>query len=140
MTGSSKSSDGLDPRRRRLLFRAWHRGSREMDLVMGPFADAWIDRMSESELAEFERLVALPDPDLFDLVTGPEAAQAPANGLLARLRWLRARSPNIFLSCAATGHAWRRCRRRSGSSRPRSRSSRSRPGIACPMIASRRIP
>jgi len=86
MTGSSKSSDGLDPRRRKLLFRAWHRGSREMDLVMGPFADAWIDRMSESELAEFERLVALPDPDLFDLVAGPEAAQAPANGLLARLR------------------------------------------------------
>jgi len=86
MTGSTKSSEGLDLRRRKLLFRAWHRGSREMDLVMGPFADAWIDRMSESELAEFERLVALPDPDLFDLVVGPEAAQEPANGLLVRLR------------------------------------------------------
>ena len=42
MTGSQKSSEGLDPRRRRLLFRAWHRGSREMDLIMGPFADAWL--------------------------------------------------------------------------------------------------
>jgi len=86
MTGSTKSSEGLDLRRRKLLFRAWHRGSREMDLVMGPFADAWIDRMSESELAEFERLVALPDPDLFDLFVGAEAAQEPANGLLVRLR------------------------------------------------------
>ena len=86
MTGSSKSSYGLDPRRRKLLFRAWHRGSREMDLVMGPFADAWIERMSEDELAEFERLVALPDPDLFDLVIGPQAAPEPGNTLLGRLR------------------------------------------------------
>ena len=39
MTGSSRSSDGLDPRRRRLLFRSWHRGTREADLIMGRFAD-----------------------------------------------------------------------------------------------------
>ena len=86
MTGSSKSSDGLDARRRKLLFRAWHRGSREMDLVMGPFADAWIERLSEDELAEFERLVAMPDPDLFSLVVDPEATLEPDNALLARLR------------------------------------------------------
>ena len=86
MTGSSKSSDGLDPRRRKLLFRAWHRGSREMDLVMGPFADAWIDRLSEDELAEFERLVAMPDPELFSLVVDSQAEPEQANALLARLR------------------------------------------------------
>jgi len=86
MTGSSKSSDGLDPRRRKLLFRAWHRGSREMDLIMGPFADAWIDRMSDDELAAFERLVAMPDPDLFSLVIEPHAAPDPDNALLKRLR------------------------------------------------------
>ena len=86
MTGSSKSSEGLDPRRRRLLFRAWHRGSREMDLVMGPFADAWIERMSEDELGEFERLVAMPDPELFSLVVDPQAALEPDNALLTRLR------------------------------------------------------
>jgi len=86
MTGSSKSSDGLDPRRRKLLFRAWHRGRREMDLVMGPFADAWIDRLSEDELAEFERLVAMPDPELFSLVVDSQAEPEQANALLARLR------------------------------------------------------
>ena len=44
MTGS-RSSDGLDARRRKLLFRAWHRGMREMDLIMGRFADAAIERI-----------------------------------------------------------------------------------------------
>ena len=35
MTGSTRSSDGLDDRRKRLLFRCWHRGTREMDLLLG---------------------------------------------------------------------------------------------------------
>jgi antitoxin CptB len=87
MTGSKRSSNGLDARRRRLLFRAWHRGSREMDLIIGPFADAWIERMSEDELDEFERLIALPDPDLFGLIIAPNAAPgASHNVVLGRLR------------------------------------------------------
>ena len=57
-----------------------------MDLVMGPFADAWIDRLSEDELAEFERLVAMPDPELFSLVVDSQAEPEQANALLARLR------------------------------------------------------
>ena len=40
MTGTTRSSAGLDERRRRLLYRSWHRGTREMDLIMGRFADA----------------------------------------------------------------------------------------------------
>jgi antitoxin CptB len=87
MTGSQKSSNGLDARRRRLLFRAWHRGSREMDLIIGPFADAWIERMSADELDAFERLIALPDPDLFALIVAPQAVpEASHNALLGRLR------------------------------------------------------
>ena len=39
MTGSTRSSEGLDERRRRLLFRAWRRGTRELDLIMGRFLD-----------------------------------------------------------------------------------------------------
>ena len=38
MTGTTRSSEGLDARRRKLLFRAWHRGMREVDLIMGRFA------------------------------------------------------------------------------------------------------
>ncbi len=57
MTGSTRSSEGLDVRRRKLLFRAWHRGTREMDLILGRFADAAIADLSEAEIDDFERLL-----------------------------------------------------------------------------------
>jgi antitoxin CptB len=56
------------------LFRSWHRGIREMDLIMGRFADAHIGGLSETELAEFERLLELPDPQLLAWITGAEVA------------------------------------------------------------------
>lgn len=49
MSGTTRTSADLDPRRRRTLFRAWHRGIREMDLIMGRFADAEIGDLSEEE-------------------------------------------------------------------------------------------
>jgi antitoxin CptB len=69
MTGSAVSSAGLDARRRRILFRAWRRGMREMDLVMGRFADARLPAMSEAELDEFERLLDAPDPSVLAWIT-----------------------------------------------------------------------
>ncbi|MGB8076072.1 MAG: succinate dehydrogenase assembly factor 2, partial [Pseudolabrys sp.] len=48
-TGTNLSSEGLDARRRRLLFRCWHRGIREMDLVLGRFADAKMASLSDTE-------------------------------------------------------------------------------------------
>ena len=65
MTGSTRSSDGLDDRRKRLLFRCWHRGTREMDLILGRFADAEIADLSDIELAQLEHLIEVPDPDLY---------------------------------------------------------------------------
>ena len=70
MSGSTRSSADLDPRRRKILFRAWHRGMREMDLIMGRFADAQIGNLSEAELDEFERLIEVLDRDLLSWVTG----------------------------------------------------------------------
>ncbi len=70
MSGSTRTSADLDSRRRRNLFRAWHRGIREMDLIMGRFADAEIGTMSEADLDEFERLIEVPDRDLFRWITG----------------------------------------------------------------------
>jgi antitoxin CptB len=70
MSGSTRSSADLDPRRRKILFRAWHRGMREMDLIMGRFADAEIGGLSEAELDEFERLIEVLDRDLLSWVTG----------------------------------------------------------------------
>lgn len=70
MTGTTLSTNGLDPRRKRLLYRCWHRGTREMDLIVGRFADAHLVELAEAELDEFERLIDVPDPDLYAALTG----------------------------------------------------------------------
>jgi antitoxin CptB len=91
MTGTNRSSDGLDDRRKRLLFRCWHRGTREMDLILGRFADAEIAALSEDELSQLERLIEVPDPDLYNALTGG-APLGPhhAGDLLERIRSFRA--------------------------------------------------
>jgi antitoxin CptB len=87
MIGSDLSSAGLDARRRRILFRAWRRGMREMDLVMGHFADAELPAMSAAELDEFERLLDAPDPSVLAWITGEEPVPADHDTqLFARLR------------------------------------------------------
>jgi len=70
MTGSTRSSGGLDDRRKRLLFRCWHRGTREMDIILGRFADAEIATLPDDELTELEHLIEVPDPDLYAALTG----------------------------------------------------------------------
>ena len=62
MSGTTRSSADLDVRRRQILYRSWHRGMREMDLIMGRFADAEIGELSEEDLAEFERLIEVTGP------------------------------------------------------------------------------
>jgi antitoxin CptB len=78
MTGISRTSLGLDPRRRRALFRAWHRGTREMDLILGPFADAHIEDLDEHDLGDFEALMETPDDELYTWIVGriPAAEQS----------------------------------------------------------------
>ncbi|MEW6644342.1 MAG: succinate dehydrogenase assembly factor 2 [Pseudomonadota bacterium] len=95
MTGTTRSSEGLDDRRKRLLFRCWHRGTREMDLIMGRFADAHITELTDAELDELERLGELPDPDLYAALSG--AAELPADltqGIFQRLKAFRATDPD----------------------------------------------
>lgn len=72
MTGLSRTTADLDPRRKRILFRAWHRGTREMDLLMGRYTEVAIDAMSDDELTTLEALIEVPDRDLFAWITGKE--------------------------------------------------------------------
>jgi antitoxin CptB len=96
MTGTTRSSEGLDPRRRRILFRCWHRGVREMDLIMGRFADAEIERLSLEELDELERLMEAPDADVYRWIAGDEPPPAAYDGILfRRLRAFHERGGNI---------------------------------------------
>ncbi len=60
-------------RRRKLLFRAWRRGVRETDLIVGRFADAYIDRFDQSALDDFEALIEVPNAELYAWVVGSES-------------------------------------------------------------------
>jgi antitoxin CptB len=90
MTGSTRSSSGLDDRRKRLLFRCWHRGTREMDLILGRFADAEIASLRDDELAQLEHLIEVPDPDLYAALSG-DVPLAPeyASDLFDRIKAFR---------------------------------------------------
>jgi antitoxin CptB len=84
VSGTRISSEGLDPRRRRLLFRAWHRGIREMDLVLGGFADAQLAALSDIELDELEQWLDIPDQQLFSWVNGADPPPAELDTALFR--------------------------------------------------------
>jgi antitoxin CptB len=87
MTGTARSSAGLDMRRRRILFRSWHRGMREMDLIMGRFADARLGGLSGDEIEEFERLLEVPDRELLAWITGEEPVPPGHDTALFRSLW-----------------------------------------------------
>jgi antitoxin CptB len=87
MTGLARTSAGLDERRRRLLFRSWRRGTREMDLIMGRFAEAAIGELTAAEIDEFERLADVSDSELYDWLTG--SRPVPADYDLRVFRRLR---------------------------------------------------
>lgn len=70
MSGTSRSSADRDPRRRKVLFRAWHRGMREVDLILGAFADKEIATLPTEDLDLFEALMDEPDADILKWVTG----------------------------------------------------------------------
>ena len=62
--------EALETRRKRLLWRASHRGLREMDLLLGGFARSHIERLSEDELDELETIIAIPDQELMAWLLG----------------------------------------------------------------------
>ncbi|PWB82995.1 MAG: succinate dehydrogenase assembly factor 2 [Methylocystaceae bacterium] len=62
--------DDPNIRRRRIRFRAWHRGMREMDIIMGGFVDAEIDRLDDAELTDLEALLEAPDDEVFGWLSG----------------------------------------------------------------------
>jgi antitoxin CptB len=59
----------MDDRRKKLQFRAWRRGFREIDLILGGFADQHLADLPENGVDAFEALMNAPDPDVYDWIT-----------------------------------------------------------------------
>lgn len=85
-----------DVRRKRARYRAWHRGFREADLILGPFADTYCPDFSEAQLDAFEALLEVPDPDLYGWIVG--ANDVPAEFESDVMRLLIAFKPHAALS------------------------------------------
>lgn len=72
MTGLVRTSADLNERRKRILYRCWHRGIREMDLVLGQFAEENIQDLTDEQLDELEVIMDEEDNDLVRMVTGAQ--------------------------------------------------------------------
>jgi antitoxin CptB len=74
-----------DIRRKRLLFRSWHRGTRESDLVLGRFAEAHLAGFDAAQLDRWEALLECADADLYDWASGRTAPPAAYDHDVMRL-------------------------------------------------------
>jgi len=63
-------SQSLDPRRKRILYRATHRGTHETDILFGDYLAPRLAAMDDATLAAIETLIDLPDADLADWLSG----------------------------------------------------------------------
>jgi antitoxin CptB len=79
-----------DPRRKKLKLRAWRRGFREADLILGPFADRHVPGFTDPELDWFEEILDQPDQDLYGWILEREPTPAAFDGpLMDRLKAFR---------------------------------------------------
>ena len=80
-----------DARLKRLRIRSWRRGTKEIDLILGPFSDAHLADLSEEDLDLYERLLEENDQDLYQWASGQAAAPEALAGMLDRI--MRAVAP-----------------------------------------------
>lgn len=78
----------MDDRRKKLQFRAWRRGFREIDLILGGFADRKLEALDDAALDAFEALLDAPDQEVYEWIT--EQAPAPAEHDTPTLAQIRA--------------------------------------------------
>ena len=88
------SGNDLGMRRRRALWRATHRGSKDMDFLLGRFAERTLDRMNAVEIAVFERLIDVADPAIEACVLeGSSIGERDLDELIDRLRRFHGLTP-----------------------------------------------
>ena len=74
-----------EARLKRMAMRSWRRGTKEMDLVLGPWADAHLAGLGAADLAAYEALLDENDQDLMAWILGQDGAPAAVAPLLARI-------------------------------------------------------
>jgi antitoxin CptB len=88
------SSETRQIRLKRLRFRSWHRGTREMDLLLGRFADTHLETLSDRELDLYETVLNEADQDLYAWIAGDRPwPTSLSNALTARLTALTTPAP-----------------------------------------------
>ena len=83
----------MDDRLKKLRFRAWRRGFRELDLILGPFADQRVAALDEAGLRAFEALLNAPDQDVYAWILGDPAPPEHETPTLALIRAFRDQLP-----------------------------------------------
>ena len=81
----------MDDRRKKLRFRAWRRGFREIDLILGGFADRRLSDLDDVGLDQFEALLHAPDQEVYDWITDqaptPPQYDTPTLALIRAFRF-----------------------------------------------------
>jgi antitoxin CptB len=78
-------ADVSETRRKRLLFRSWHRGTKETDLLLGSFAEGNLARFGTAELDEYEAILEASDAELWDWLIHRRPVPPERNGAVMRL-------------------------------------------------------
>ncbi|AZL60449.1 succinate dehydrogenase assembly factor 2 [Tabrizicola piscis] len=78
-------TETTEARLKRMRMRSWRRGTKEMDLVLGPWADTHLTSLNDDELASYDILLEENDQDLMAWILGQSSAPAPIAALLDRI-------------------------------------------------------
>ncbi|MFZ5914909.1 MAG: succinate dehydrogenase assembly factor 2 [Pseudomonadota bacterium] len=85
-----EEESALEKKRKQLKFRSWHRGMREVDLILGNFADQNLHLFTEDQLLQFEAVLEVEDPVLFGWISRqslpPEAVKSPVMQMILNFK------------------------------------------------------
>jgi antitoxin CptB len=85
MIENSDPNETSEARLKRMSMRSWRRGTKEMDLILGPFSDTQLANLTENELIVYDMILRQNDQDLLPWVLGQSPAPTDKAGLLARI-------------------------------------------------------
>ena len=84
-----------EARLKRLSMRSWRRGTKEMDLVLGPYSDAHLAGMGDAELLVYDDLLEQNDQDLIVWVMGTQGVPDRFGGLIGRISGFAFKKPDL---------------------------------------------